>query len=314
MEPVDTLAEISVIIPAYQASDTIARAIQSVAIQTLPPTEIIVVDDGSDDGTADIAQVTGEQVSGSSGIRFTLLTQQNLGAGAARNAAIISARGEYIAFLDADDEWLPDKLLRSIHILESQSCDLVSHDFIRVEGDTQLTIDCARHFLGPGDPFVSYFLRGYIATSTVVARRSVLIEVGGFDPSLRSGQDFELWLVVISNEKCIYHVFPEALTRYHVVAASITTQVELRRLAAFRILRRHHQRLLGHAKFPRLVASQRALIIDLQAAFAHKRQKNNTGMLKALISIPKDVFTALLLTSYAAKDRPNFLSIEPENP
>ena len=93
---------ISVIIPAYNAEQHISRAIDSVLAQTHPADEIIAVDDGSTDDTGQILRSYGRQ------LRY--IGQENGGAGAARNTGIKAARGEWIAFLDADDEWLPEKL------------------------------------------------------------------------------------------------------------------------------------------------------------------------------------------------------------
>ena len=101
---------VSVVIPAYRAAKTIERAIGSAMAQTLCPMEIIVVDDGSDDDTADIAT---DLLSGAVHVKFQVLVQGNIGAGAARNRGISVATADYVAFLDADDEWLPEKLERA---------------------------------------------------------------------------------------------------------------------------------------------------------------------------------------------------------
>lgn len=97
---------VSVVIPAYNAGEYLGRAIDSVLAQTQPAAEIIVVDDGSADNTADVAQGYGER------IRF--IQQENAGASVARNTGIEAAASEWIAFLDADDEWLPQKDRKSV--------------------------------------------------------------------------------------------------------------------------------------------------------------------------------------------------------
>ena len=98
--------------------------------------------------------------------------------------------------------------------LEGSDNVLVSHDVrLAGNGDGESVFDCARHFEAARDPFVSYFLRGYIATSTVVARRKALIAAGGFDEHLASGQDYEMWLRLISAPGARFHVFAGALTR-----------------------------------------------------------------------------------------------------
>jgi glycosyltransferase involved in cell wall biosynthesis len=93
---------VSVVIPAYNAASVLPRAIESVLGQTSRPEEVIVVDDGSTDNTAQVATQYGPSI--------TYIRQDNAGASAARNRGIAEATGEWIAFLDSDDEWLPPKL------------------------------------------------------------------------------------------------------------------------------------------------------------------------------------------------------------
>ncbi|CAN0570759.1 unnamed protein product, partial [Laminaria digitata] len=256
------VSDVSVIIPAYQAEDPIARALDSVLAQTEIPAEIIVIDDGSQDRTRDVVNA---YVSRQIPCEIRLLEQQNLGAGAARNRGLVTSDRALVAFLDADDEWLPEKLSRSLAVMKAEMADLVSHDYLRAEGDRSAYVSCAQNFNRRSDPFIEYFLRGYIATSTVVARRELLVDAGGFDPSLRSGQDYELWLAAISRPDTRHYVFAEALTRYYVMPNSITSQVELRRQAAMRILSRHLPALRLQTRWPRSVALMRTAIICLQA-------------------------------------------------
>lgn len=299
---------VSVIVPAYQAETTIARALDSVLAQTALPGEIIVVDDGSTDGTKDVvnAYVARTRPAGMAcGIR--LFEQKNLGAGAARNRGLVASANELVAFLDADDEWLPEKMSRSLATMKSTAADLVSHDYLRAEGDDTTYISCAQNFSRRPDPFVDYFLRGYIATSTVVARRQLLIDAGGFDPSLRAGQDYELWLAAIGRPGMRHHVFAEALTRYHVTPNSITSQVELRRRTSWRTLRRHFAALSGRSRFPRAVAMMRAAIIYLQAAQAYRAAGNYPGTFSALFRLPFRVVSVVAFRSGGGVDRPDFL-------
>lgn len=109
-------ADVSVIIPAFRAADTIGRALASVAAQTCTPREVIVVHDESDDGTADAA----EAMRGALGpIALRIIRQPYQGDDAARNSALALANGALVTFLDADDEWLPEKLARSLPHLEN---------------------------------------------------------------------------------------------------------------------------------------------------------------------------------------------------
>ena len=301
-------ADVSVIIPAYLAESTIARALDSVLAQTALPAEVIVIDDGSQDRTREIV---GGDVSRDTPCAVQLIGQQNLGAGAARNRGLLASGCRLVAFLDADDEWLPEKLSRSLSEMKASAADLVSHDYLRAEGETSAYIGCAHNFNRRPDPFVDYFLRGYIATSTVVARRQLLMDVGGFDPSLRAGQDYELWLATISTPGVRHHVFAEALTRYHVTPNSITSQVELRRRTSWRTLRRHFPALKGRCGSPKTVAMMRAGIIYLQAAQAYRSAGNTSGALSAFLRLPFRVASVLLFRTSQGVVRPNLVRDEP---
>lgn len=298
-------ADVSVIIPAYQAADTIARAIDSVFGQSVLPAEIIVIDDGSRDRTRDI--VAG-YVSRPGPCPVRLLEQENLGAGAARNQGLEAATQAVVAFLDADDEWMAEKLGRSLDVMDRERANIVAHDYLRADQGREEPVSCAHHFNRRPDPFAEYFLRGYIATSTVVARRDVLMRAGGFDPSLRSGQDYELWLAAISAADTRHHVFAEALTRYHVTANSITSQVDLRRRAALRILHRHLPALRARTGHPRFVGMMRAAVICVQAAQAHRDAGNRIGAIGAIAGLPIHVVSIMASRMNRAVDRPTFVS------
>lgn len=229
--------DISVIIPAYRATATIGRALASVAAQTAKPREVIVVDDGSGDGTLAAAEAMGERMNG---ISLIVVGQDNRGAGAARNRALAEATSTYVAFLDADDEWLPEKIERSMAVIEGGGHALIAHDYIRLNADgTEQTIDCARRFNQAGDPFAGLFRQGFIGTSTVMARRAAVLAAGGFDESLATAQDFDLWLKLLAAPEATFTLFPEALTRYHVTGGSISS-FTARRLACSLIIARRH--------------------------------------------------------------------------
>ena len=290
MSPEAAFADVSVIIPAYRAGATIRRALKSVAAQTLKPRQVIVVDDGSEDGTYEEAMaMAGTMI----GVDLKVVRQENQGAGAARNRALREATGTYAAFLDADDEWLPEKLARTMAHLEGTGHVLVAHDVRLADGaGGESVFDCARHFEAARDPFVSYFLRGYIATSTVVARRDTLIAAGGFDERLASGQDYELWLRMISAPGARFHVFPDALTRNHVTENSISSHIDLRRRCAMNILRRHAGRLRGHRGVPLFNVLLRACIIHAQAAMGHSSRRQYLRAVRDCVVFPAGLVSA----------------------
>ena len=253
--------EISVIIPAWQSSATIGRALASIAVQTMLPHEVMVVDDGSDDGTAEAAQAWREKLGP---VALKVIRQDNQGAGAARNRAIAEASGSLLAFLDADDEWLPGKLEASIAALGNHL--FVSHDMVVISGNDEIVFDCARHWRGATDPFLALFKRGFVATSTVVARREAVVEAGGFNESLRAAQDYDLWLRLAARGS--YAVFSGPLTRYHINPHGITSNIDRRRRCSLAVLARNAPSLRGR-RGALLALVARAAIIQYEAASAH---------------------------------------------
>lgn len=231
-------ADVSVVIPTYQAVETIGRALASVAAQSIKPLEIIVVDDGSKDGTFEAASALKNTMNG---IKLKVFTQDNAGAGAARNKAVAEADGTYIAFLDADDEWEPEKIERSMAIIQEGDHVLVAHDCTRIESNgKQSRIDCARRFEEAADPLKSLYRQGYLGTSTVVVRREAILAAGSFDENLSTAQDFDLWLKILGRPGATFTVFAGALMKYHVSAGSITTFTARRLACTLRIAERHY--------------------------------------------------------------------------
>jgi glycosyltransferase involved in cell wall biosynthesis len=193
--------KISVIIPAYNAAAWIGRAIDSVLGQTRAAEEVIVVDDGSTDATADRVRSYGERV--------RLIQQANAGVSAARNAGILAARNEWLAFLDADDEWLPDKLKIQTALL-NRNPDLVwasANYFHGSEDSTVQTphldaqaIAALNARLGANEFFESYFdaflCRANGNMDTLICRKECLIKAGLFYPAMKNAEDDDLHLRV----------------------------------------------------------------------------------------------------------------------
>lgn len=208
---------VGVIVPAYNAADTLARTLDSLADQTRPPDEIVVVDDGSADNTARIAR--------EHRVGATLVQQANAGLPAARNAGIKACRGDWIAFLDADDEWLPHKLERQLDHL-AQHPDLVwtTANFYRCTGpdDTgqpDTDPDHARRLVKDREVFDSYF-QAYLAhahgwVGTMLIRRDVLEEAGLFNAQQRVIEDMDLWFRIAYHYPRIGFL-AEPLARYYV--------------------------------------------------------------------------------------------------
>jgi glycosyltransferase involved in cell wall biosynthesis len=188
MEPRSIGKEVSVLIPAYNCEATISRAIRSVLAQTFQEFELIIVDDGSQDATL-------EMINSIIDPRIQVVRHpENLGEAEARNTAVRSASGSFVAFLDSDDEWLPEKLTRQMEVIRSDQEEIVANvsgyflydefDIRRMEIPPQpaswykhLLMGCG---LGPG--------------TTLLVNRDVFEKIGYYDPSLPRYTDWD-WLM-----------------------------------------------------------------------------------------------------------------------
>ena len=176
----------SVVIPVYNRRELIERAIGSVLLQTVAPREIIVVDDGSDDGTSDFVR--------SRFPRVKVLTQQRSGVSAARNLGVVESQGEWIAFLDSDDEWLPAKIQMQKQWLQNNPAIRVCHcDEIWIRKGVRINPK-NRHKKHGGWIFHHCLPICVISPSAVVIHRDVFKEVGTFDETLPVCEDYDLWL------------------------------------------------------------------------------------------------------------------------
>jgi glycosyltransferase involved in cell wall biosynthesis len=190
---------VSAIVPVHNRAWCIRRSIESVLAQDYRPLELIVVDDGSTDDTprllGEIAREMTEYVeSKAGGIALRILRQDNCGVSAARNLGIRAARGPLIAFLDSDDEWLPQKTSR-------QAADLLAHPGMRVHQTGETWVRRGRRVNPPqrlrkraGDLFEQSLDHCAISPSAAMLRREVFDEVGLFDETFPACEDYEMWL------------------------------------------------------------------------------------------------------------------------
>ena len=212
-----TLPSVTVLIPAFNAAATIRRALDSVLAQTFRDYEIIVVDDASFDATAEIVatQYTDK-------VRLLRLPR-NLGESGAMNAGIAVAKGALIAFLDADDEWLPGKLVRQIAVLESNPNSVLACSGWRIVDETGVQSRDVGIFslsVARSEVWRQLLARTMIAKPCVTARTAALSRVGLFDPGLPVGADQDMWIrLAITGE---VEFVPEILTVVHETAGSLT--------------------------------------------------------------------------------------------
>lgn len=188
---------VSVIIPAFNAARFLPWALASVAEQNYPTDRIetIVIDDGSNDDTLAIARTFEDHLPG-----LQIFSQPNQGVSAARNLGILVSSGELIAFLDADDRWLPDKVAAQVEVFQAEpTVGLVHCGFDFVDQDGAALPDWPRRSrLDQGDVLLEFLCDFFLITSAVMVSRTVLDHVGGFDESMKVGEDNELFLRIVS--------------------------------------------------------------------------------------------------------------------
>lgn len=230
---------VSVIIPAFDAGATLAACLASVSAQGEGVRhEIIVIDDGSTDDTLEIARAT----PGVTGI-----SQNNRGPAAARNAGIERARGEYLAFLDADDLWPKGKLAHQLALLQDHSdaalCFGDCRQFGESETWTRTLFESGQYGAsawGDGpyvpDAYARLLRDNFITTGSVMARRGVIQALGGFDESLRLVEDLELWLRVARHHPIAWTERVCLLRRRH--AANTSREAAAMSLAYLQVLAR----------------------------------------------------------------------------
>jgi glycosyltransferase involved in cell wall biosynthesis len=244
---------VTVLIPAYNAARTIERALASVWRQNYPEMEVIVVDDGSSDDT-------GIHVRKMAGANLHLIRlEKNRGESGAMNAGIKWAHTDYIAFLDADDEWLADKLIKQLPIIEARpEMTLIScgGESVDPEGRIFETFGLELPSYSPREFWRALLLESYVTKSTVVARRTKLLEVGGFDETLTVSGDQDMWIKLASNGELGFvtellirkHEMPDSLMkRYGARQEQFTLPMirnNLSRLAS-RLSKREMRHILG---------------------------------------------------------------------
>lgn len=186
---------ISVIIPTYNRATRLLRALRSVLAQTCAPDEILVIDDGSTDETARL-------ILDVPGVRY--LPQSRRGVSAARNHGIRAARGKWLAFLDSDDQWLPEKLERQRKALAQSPDALICHtNEIWIRRGRRVN-PRRKHAKSGGRIFARCLPLCVISPSSAMLHRSLFGEVGLFDETLPACEDYDLWLRICARYPVLY--------------------------------------------------------------------------------------------------------------
>jgi len=227
---------VTVVIPAYNAAWCIEKALKSVLAQDYSPVEVLVVNDGSSDATSSRVKNLNSSV--------RLIEQPNGGLSNARNTGIHQARGEWVAFLDADDYWLPGKLQRQMELLASDPTLGFCSTCTRVESPQGEELNLW-HCPKLQESTLKTIFSGNAAVagsgSAVVARRDLLLETGGFDEELRSLEDIDMWLrlAAVTGYACIEEPLTVILKR----PDSMSGNLDVMRPCALQVMRKNRHLL-----------------------------------------------------------------------
>lgn len=237
------MLKVDIIVPAYNAAKFLQAALESVVEQTFLDWRIILVDDGSTDETAQIAAVFKQRL----GPKMLFLQQENHGLPAARNFAIQNSNAPFLALLDADDVWLPDRLEKSLPSFEDPTIGL-SYGFVSLidaEGRIIRTQDPDEQ-LHEGAIAAAIYKRSVdLPCPTITFRRACLAKVGEFDESMRASEDRDLWLRIAMEYKVAR--IPKVIALYRISSGSMSTDIDRMSLAQFRFIEKYR----GNALFSR---------------------------------------------------------------
>lgn len=306
-------ASVSVIIPAYKCAATLPASLESIAAQTIQPAEILICDDGSPDDTWAYLQSLGPTCGG---IPLKIFRQANAGAGAARNRCLVHASGEFIAFLDADDTWLPTKLERSLQILEQTGATFVAHNFNALApGGQPQPCPCAaisrrRDWLNRGNIRTHYFYRGFIGILTVVMHRQALLNAGGFDSSNRYALDWECWHAVLAaNPDSHFVMFDAYLATYTLNPHGLTSKGISRLKERLSYLSRYVRGVAKAGRVPWPVLLLRGwLTVFYETLMPVLRGRQWRNLFVLLATVPLQVAQIFISTLGPPYRRPNFLA------
>jgi glycosyltransferase involved in cell wall biosynthesis len=275
---------VTVIVPAYNAEAYLAATLESIAQQTLRDFRVIVVDDGSTDGTTSVVRQF------MSCLNLKLVEQANAGPAAARNRAIRMAATPYCAFVDSDDVMLPERLSAQKSVLEADSRAALVHSDLMTFNETGIIHRTRRAFSTPAAGMVlEPLLRGnFITTSTVMARTERLIEAGLFSEERRVSEDFELWLRMAARWPIAYVDRP--LVKYRSRQGSLSGDKLATAECALDVIetfwREHPQERHAH---PQLYRSSLAEHLVTLAAAAATQGRRATALRAVTRALPLDI-------------------------
>jgi len=200
---------VSAVVPAYNRADYLAEALDSALAQAFDGLEVVVVDDGSTDATPEVLRRYGE--------RIRVHRQENAGQSAAVNRGVDLARGEFVAFLDSDDAWLPGKLARAVPLLEAEPAAALLYAAVEMmDAAGRAVADPRPPRRTPSGAVLGHLLEeNFVRTPTAVFRREAFLAAGGYDPALRCVNDWDMWLRLATGRPVLRDPAPAARYRLH---------------------------------------------------------------------------------------------------
>ncbi|MHB8117595.1 MAG: glycosyltransferase family 2 protein [Methanothrix sp.] len=284
---------VSVIISTYNRAYLVGRAIRSVLDQTYQDFELIVVDDGSADNTDEV-------VKGFNDLRIRYIRhEQNKGSAAARNTGINAAQGEYIAFQDSDDEWLPEKLEKQMRIFEMAPAQVgvVYTGFYLIKGDRKTYIPDPNIKITEGNIHSELLKRNFVGTPSAVVRKRCFKKVGMFDERLPSLEDWELFIRI--SEYYTFSCINEPLLNAFFSPGSISTNKDAHH-KAFKLILEKHIRTFKRNRY--LLASMQYMIGN-RLCQAGDMREGKEYLLQALRTNPLNIkYLVVVLVSLFGED------------
>ena len=272
------MPKLSVIIPTYNRAEFLRTAIESALNQTFNDIEIIVSDDKSTDYTREVVESFEDER-----IKY-VRNEGNKGPSATRNTAILASEGEYIAFLDDDDEWLPDKLQRQVEVLDKSQpniCGVYSNRLFIDKKSSKVLSDNPGTDQLKGNLLYQLMIKSPIHTSTVVIRKRCLDEIGLFDETISYMEDRDLWIRL--SIKWDFEYISTPLTKAYVHGfAHLSRNLEGQTAGRERLLERYHHLLKQNRK------SWGALYLCLGTQYCQLKQmkKGRKNIVQGIIKYP----------------------------
>ena len=295
------MPKVSVIIPTHNRVSLLERAIQSILSQTFYDFELIIINDASTDSTQEMIKEIDHP-------RIHLINHsKNRGASAARNAGITASKGKYIAFLDDDDEWLPEKLAKQVQIFEnlSDKTGLIYSGFHFISQRTGAILKTVSP-QQKGDLYKTLLRRNLISTVTSLIKKDCFRIAGTFDQSLPSCQDWDLWIRISKH----FHLdfVPDPLAKVYLHGEQISVNIQSRIQARDKLIQKYHSELI---KYPTIFS-----FLQKRIAILHCLNSNHKKALEFFLKslkhepLQRDVFKHIFLTLFFPKYQKNKIMSE----